>query len=176
LILNTSKSRVQPTAQNFLYREATNKGKSKPGMNTITVSSDENEVRKVESEWGDAFERRDFAALDRIMADEYILTDPLGNVRGKAESLAALATNEVLFESTRSDNVNVRINGDTAVVTGRSTFKGRYKGWSMAGKYQYTDVLVKRSGEWQAVSSHITALGAGTLRLQVGMLVNGLLS
>lgn len=144
-------------------------------MSTITVSSDEHEVRKVETEWGDAFERRDFATLDRIMADEYILTDPLGNVRGKAESLAALEANDVLFESTKSDNVKVRINGDTAVVTGRSTFKGRYKGWSMAGKYQYTDVLVKRSGAWQAVSSHITALGAGNLRLRVGLLFCGFL-
>jgi ketosteroid isomerase-like protein len=138
-------------------------------MNTIT-SCEEDEIRRVEIEWGDAFEQRDFATLDRIMADEYILTDPLGNVRGKAESLAALQTNEVLFQSTKSDNVNVRINGDTAVVTGRSTFRGRYKGWSMAGRYQYTDVLVKRGGSWHAVSSHITALGAGTLRLRVGLL------
>ncbi len=144
-------------------------------MNTVIIGSDEHEIRRVESEWGDAFEQRDFATLDRIMHDEYILTDPLGNVRGKAESLAALATNEVRFDSTRSDNVKVYINGDTAVVTGRSTFRGRYRGWSMAGKYQYTDVLVKRSGTWQAMSSHITALGAGTLRLRVGMLFCGFL-
>ena len=142
-------------------------------MNTIT-RGDEDEIRRVEIEWGDAFEQRDFAALDRIMADEYILTDPLGNVRDKAESLAALKTNEVLFESTKSDNVAVRINGDTAVVTGRSTFRGRYRGWSMAGRYQYTDVLVRRGDSWQAVSSHITALGTGTLRLRMGVLVCGL--
>ena len=140
------------------------------------ISSEEDEVRRIESEWGDAFEQGDFATLDRIMADEYILTDPLGNVRDKAESLTAIATNQVLFESTKSDNVKVRINGDTAVVTGRSTFKGRYKGWSMAGRYQYTDVLVKRDDSWQAVSSHITAVGAGSLRLLVGLLFCTLLS
>ena len=144
-------------------------------LSNSAISSDEDEIRRVEIEWGEAFERRDFATLDRIMADEYILTDPLGNVRGKAESLAALETNDVLFASTKSDNVKVRINGDTAVVTGRSTFRGRYKGWSMAGQYQYTDVLVKRSGSWQAVSSHITALGAGTLRMRVGLLFCGFL-
>ena len=124
-------------------------------------------------EWGDAFEQRDMETLDRLMADDYILTDPLGNVRTKAESLAAIENNEVHFESTKSDNVNVRINGDTAVVTGRSTFRGRYKGWSMAGQYQYTDVLVKRRGSWQAVGSHITAVGVGALRLSVGRLVRG---
>ena len=140
-----------------------NLGSRKAGM-----SSDEDDVRRMESNWGDAFERKDLAALDQFMADEYILTDPLGIVRSKAESLTALETNEVHFESTRSDDVKVCINGDTAVVTGRSTFRGRYKGWSMAGRYQYTDVLVKRHGTWKAVGSHITALGTGPLRLRFG--------
>jgi len=143
-------------------------------LNSAT-NTEEDEVRRVEIEWGDAFERLDFATLERLMADDYILTDPLGNVRGREETLAALATNEARFDSTKSDNVHVRINGDTAIVTGRSTFKGRYKGWSMAGRYQYTDVLVKRNGSWQAVSSHITALGTGTLRLRMGLLFCGFL-
>lgn len=160
-------------------------GSSKAGMSTATDSltlnnqslenaiscTDEDAVRRMEWEWGEAFEQKDLAALDRLMADEYILTDPLGHVRGKAESLAALQTNEVNFESTQSDDVKVRINGDTAVVTGRSNFRGRYKGWSMSGQYQYTDVLVKRSGAWQAVGSHITALGTGPLRLRFGRLL-----
>ena len=140
---------------------------------TLSTESTEDEIRRIEMEWGDAFEQRDMETLDRLMADDYILTDPLGSVRTKAESLAAIENNEVHFESTKSDNVNVRINGDTAVVTGRSTFRGRYKGWSMAGQYQYTDVLVKRRGSWQAVGSHITAVGVGALRLSVGRLVRG---
>lgn len=92
-------------------------------------------------------------------------------MRSKAETLAALEANEVQFESSNSDQVNVRIHGDTAIVTGRSTFRGCYKGWSMAGQYQYTDVLVRREGTWLAISSHITALGTGPLRLRVGRFV-----
>src|SRR5215217_8551396 len=134
-------------------------------VETSITCSEEDEVRRMEYQWGEAFERKDVATLDGLMADEYILTDPLGNVRSKAESLTAIERNEVHFESTESDNVKIRINGDTAVVTGRSTFRGRYKGWSMAGRYQYTDVLVKRRGAWKAVGSHITALGTGPLRL-----------
>jgi len=139
------------------------------------IISAEEEIRQVEIEWGDAFERHDVVTLDRLMADEYFLTDPLGVVRSKAETIAAIQRNEVLFQSTNSDRVNVRVTGDTGVVTGRSTFRGRYKGWSMAGQYQYTDVLVKRSGTWRAVASHITALGTGALRLKVGFMVCNLL-
>jgi len=139
------------------------------------IISAEEEIRQVEIEWGDAFEHRDLATLNRLMADDYFLTDPLGVVRSKADTLAAIQRNEVLFQSTHSDCVNVRVNGDTAVVTGRSRFRGRYKGWSMAGQYQYTDVLVKRNGCWKAVASHITALGTGALRLRVGFMVCNLL-
>src|ERR1041384_2189081 len=135
------------------------------------IVSSEEEIRLVEIEWGEAFEQHDLATLDRLMADDYFLTDPLGIVRSKAETIAAIKRTEVLFQSTHSDDVNVRVNGDTAVVTGRSKFRGRYKGWSMAGQYQYTDVLVKRSGNWKAVGSHITAIGVGALRLSVGRLV-----
>ena len=139
------------------------------------ISNPEEEIRQIEIEWGEAFERRDMAALDRLMLDEYVLTDPLGNVRSKAESLAAIESNEVVFESTTSDNVHVRINGDTAIVTGRSSFRGRYKRWSMTGQYQYTDVLVKREGSWKAVSSHITAVAAIPLRLRFGHFIMSIL-
>ena len=132
------------------------------------MSIEEAEIRRIEIEWGDAFLQRDIAALDRIIDDEYILTDPLGQVRDKTESLAAIEDSHVFFESTESDNIKVAINGDTAVVTARSTFRGRYKGWNMAGRYQYTDVFVKRGGIWRAVVSHITPLGILALRLRLG--------
>src|SRR5215212_5292241 len=96
---------------------------SKQPVESSVTYSEEDAVRRMEWDWGEAFERKDLATLDQLMADEYILTDPLGNVRSKAETLAALRTNEVNFESTQSDGVKVRINGDTAVVTGRSRFR-----------------------------------------------------
>jgi len=36
----------------------------------IRVSA-EDEVKQIEIEWGEAFERGDLATLDRIMADDY---------------------------------------------------------------------------------------------------------
>ena len=132
------------------------------------INADEAEIRRIEIEWGEAFLQRDLAALDRIIDDEYILTDPLGQVRDKSESIEAIKSSDVRFESTESDNIKVAINGDTAVVTARSTFRGCYKGWNMTGRYQYTDVFVKRSGAWRAVVSHITPLGILALRLRLG--------
>ena len=131
-------------------------------------ADDDDEIRRIELEWGEAFLQRDMAALDRITDDEYMLTDPLGRVRDKTESMAAIQNNQVQFESTESENIKVAINGDTAVVTARSTFRRKYKARSMTGRYQYTDVFVKRKGAWCAVVSHITPVGVGAFRLLVG--------
>ena len=69
-------------------------------MNAVTLL--EHDVAQMEYDWGVAFEQRGFSTLDRMMADEYILTDPLGHGRSKAETLAALENNEVQFETTRA--------------------------------------------------------------------------
>jgi hypothetical protein len=47
-------------------------------LSNSAITSEEDEIRRVEIQWGEAFERRDVASLDRLMVDEYILTDPLG--------------------------------------------------------------------------------------------------
>jgi ketosteroid isomerase-like protein len=142
------------------------------GVGAPGRAEDEAAIRRIEIEWGDAYVKRDLAALDRIMADDYVFTDPLGETSGKAENLAAVAASDVVFESTESDGVRVRFHGATAVVTARSTFRGRYKGWPVAGQFQYTDVFARAAdGRWLAVASQVTLTGRGLLRLRLGRFV-----
>ncbi|HSB26215.1 MAG TPA: hypothetical protein VLE19_00095 [Pyrinomonadaceae bacterium] len=51
---------------------------AKSPLSRSTGPDDEAEIRRIENEWGDAFLKRDMAALNRIIDDEYMLTDPLG--------------------------------------------------------------------------------------------------
>src|SRR6266513_2010692 len=94
--------------------------------------SAETEIREIEQAWCEAYEHRDIAALDRILADDYVLTDPLGEVSDKARNLAAIETTDVLVESTESDNVKIYILAEIAVVTARTTVRARYKGWQIS--------------------------------------------
>lgn len=135
-----------------------------------TVAAEE-EIRQIEWAWGAAYERADMDFIEQILAEEYVFTDPFGNVSTRNQSLAAVENRDVVFDSTHSDNVRISIIGDTAVVTARSNFKGRYKGWSIGGSYQYTDVFVKRGGSWVAVVSHVTVIKGGTLRLRIGRFI-----
>jgi len=123
------------------------------------------EVREFESAWGDAYINRDIAALERIMADDYTFTDPLGGVTDKRQNLDYIRTGLFVIKDTHSRDMRVRIYGETAVVTALSNFTARYRSIAVNGSYQYTDVLVRREGRWSAVASQATLANRGLLLL-----------
>ena len=120
--------------------------------------NDEQQVRQLEHEWIEAFLRGDTETLDRILADDFIFTDPEGRLLTKAEWIADVASGEVTFESVHIDDLQVRMYGDAAVANGRVTVKARSKEGGFDGRYCYTDMYVKRGGRWQAVAEQATLL------------------
>ncbi|MCA1626791.1 MAG: nuclear transport factor 2 family protein, partial [Acidobacteria bacterium] len=125
-------------------------------MEADTLRCLEQEVREFEYAWGVAYVRRDMTALEQILADEYTFTDPLGEVSDKRKNIAHIRSGACVIEDTNSADIRVRVYGLTAVVTARSTFKARYKGFGFRGECQYTNILVKRDGRWHAVASQAT--------------------
>jgi ketosteroid isomerase-like protein len=66
------------------------------------------------------------------------------------------------YDAFEVDDLRVRVYGDTAVVTGRSTPRGRdARGQEMHGRYRFLRVWVKRDGRWQVVAFQGTRI-AGT--------------
>lgn len=70
-------------------------------------------------------------------------------------SMADIKSEDLTFGSLNIDEVTVRVSGDRAVVTGRATAKGRYKGEDISVQERFTNVLVKWQGRWQAVASMV---------------------
>ena len=130
-----------------------------------TLDSSENEVAKLEREVGEAITRRDTAALDRLIGDDFIATNPLGQVLTKNEAIVALNSPEYDLESLVNDELQVRVFGDVALATALGTAKGRYRGQDASGQFRYLRVWVKRQGRWQAVAAQSTTVpkqGAST--------------
>lgn len=118
----------------------------------------EQELIKMEQEFGEAQPRRDVAMLSQLMADEFTATIPPGRVVNKAQVIEMVASPDLEMESLINDEINVRVYGDAAVATGRGTGKGRYKGQDASGRFRYTRVWVKRGGQWQAVAAQSTMI------------------
>src|SRR6201985_3249277 len=88
----------------------------------------EEAIRRVDNERIQAQIHADATALDRIYADDFIGVGPSGRVRTKPQGILDFTSGELKFQSITTDDVQVRVYGNTAVETGRSTMIGQDKG------------------------------------------------
>jgi ketosteroid isomerase-like protein len=115
-------------------------------------------VKKLEREWVDAYVKRDTAFSEVFLADDYAVTYPDGTVLDKKREIEGVKSGAVAPTEIKLSEMKVRTYGDTAVVTGRSTIKGKVKDQDVSGEYRFTDVLVKRGDRWQAVAGQVTRI------------------
>ena len=85
-------------------------------------------------------------AAAALVADDYLGTTQRGELENKTQYLATLAPNA---DMVRSDDYNVRIFGNTAIMTHRATVEG-----TRNIKFRSTHVWMKRGGKWRIVSHH----------------------
>ena len=118
---------------------------------TASNLSIEQELRIKNDEWVRALVRRDAATLDRIMADDCIFTHPLEG-DDKAQFVSDVESGELRVEYMNRDHVDVRIYGDTAVLSCRDDAKWLYGGREISAIYRTLHVYSKRDGGWQLVA------------------------
>lgn len=89
--------------------------------------SDSDQVRQViqaERAWLEAHLLFDVSTLDSLMADEYTQVNSRGELIGKQQVLASFRTGQRYWQQAESDEYQVRIYGEVAVVVGRWRAKG----------------------------------------------------
>src|SRR2546422_4553741 len=84
----------------------------------------EQTLLQLERDWEQANAKNNLAALDRILAPEFVNTDSDGRLTTRAEAIARRKSGAVKFAAFTQDDYTVHLFGDTAIVTGRSTIKG----------------------------------------------------
>jgi len=122
------------------------------------TESVEQELIKLVNDWMNAEVKADLAFIDRILAEDWEVTDPAGAVWTKAQFLAGRKSGEGVVISFVLDNVKARVYGDAAVVTGRMTSQQAFKGQDISGQYQCTDTFIKKDGRRQCVATHISRI------------------
>ena len=105
----------------------------------------------MERDWAKALVNGDAAVLKRIIADDWLETSWDGTSFGKAKAIADLASGSIGSES--MDPIKVRVFGDTAIVTTADTEPSSSPEDNGSAHYVWTDVYLKRNGQWQAVST-----------------------
>ena len=106
----------------------------------------ERELIELVRKWDAANVSRDIATLDHILADEFTLTGT-----PKKAYLAFIKSPNTVIESAVSDNFDVRVYKDMAVLIARDTVTLIQNGVKVVETFRYIDVWVKRDGRWQCV-------------------------
>src|ERR1700692_5056835 len=88
----------------------------------------EESIKKLYNERIQAQIHADATALDRIYAADFIGVGPSGRVRTKPQVISDFTSGDLKFQSITTDDVQVRVYGNTAVETGPSTMIGQDKG------------------------------------------------
>jgi ketosteroid isomerase-like protein len=118
------------------------------------------EIENLESQWRAALMQNDVAAINRLLADDYLGINPNGTLETKADALAQRRAGTTKISSIDPINLKVRVYGDTAVVTSQVQIQGHDGDRDISGRYHYTRVYSRRSGEWKVVSFEASRIPA----------------
>ena len=118
------------------------------------TTSAEQELMQMEKDIINAYLKQDVAALERLLADDYISTGDDGSLSTKAEDVSSLKSGVSVPTSIVVEDMKARVWGDAGVVWSRSVDTSRSKGSETSSQYQHTTTWIKIAGRWQAVAAN----------------------
>jgi len=115
----------------------------------------EKEVLRVENERIQAVLHRDTAALEQLLADELVYTHSTGRVDSKAQFIHSIQSGDLNYLAMKHSNLDARVYGDVAVLTGRSAVKVKSphtENQIVDLDLRFLNVYAKRNGQWQQLA------------------------
>lgn len=91
----------------------------------------------------------DFEALESILAPDLVYTHSHGGVESKTEFLANLRSGRVDYLEMTPTRNQVRVYGDTAVLTGDISLRVAAGGQEHQVTMRYTEIYVRSDARWQ---------------------------
>lgn len=129
---------------------------SVPGAQSRSMQGDRAALIQLERDWNEAFNRRDVAFFENVLAEEFMATYADGRSVDRAQELEMVATFNLQIDSSTVDDFTVNLYDDTAVVWFTQHLVGPSQGQALELTYRYLDVFVFRDGRWQCVASQST--------------------
>jgi ketosteroid isomerase-like protein len=116
----------------------------------------EKELLELEKEFADAIVKNDPEAIRRVVTDDWIIIDADGGIVSRERFLGVMKSGALTHEMMESDDMRVRVYGDSAVVTALTQTKGRFMGQEFSTHERATDFFVKVDGRWRCVLTQLT--------------------
>jgi len=115
-------------------------------------------LTRLSDDWDKAIVAKNEKAIAGNMAEDFRIIDGYGNVDGKSAFVADILDPKLVIDPYTVEEFNVRLYGDTALLSGRTRMTGKHDGKPFESNYRYIDIYVRSKGAWKIVSVQITRL------------------
>jgi len=112
------------------------------------ASSDQKAVAALDTQYQAAVKANDAATMDRILADDFVLSTGSGKKYTKADLIAEARGGHVQYEHQEDTEQTVHLWGDTAVVTAKLWEKGTDHGKPFDSTVWFSDTYVRTPQGW----------------------------
>ena len=116
-----------------------------------SITSDSVAVCKVHDAWFEGLLSEDTTIVSRVLSPDVTLGFPGGNDMPRDNFLNFLQGGELFYDTADHQGLQVRVYGDAAIITGKTTFLYRFQGVSNSESLTYTAMYVRRGKSWQMV-------------------------
>ncbi len=116
------------------------------------------EVVRVERRWVQAHRDLDLDAIEELLAEDYMQIRADGSVIGKAKALESYRSGKRHWDFANSDEYQITVHGDTAILVGRWRGRGENEGEPFDYSARFMSIYVRRAGTWRLVADQSTPL------------------
>ena len=117
----------------------------------------EEELVKVEEEFANAIVKNNPDEIRQFVGDDWIIINADGGIIDRERFLEVIKSGTLTHEMMESEDIRVRVYGDSAVVSALTRSKGKFMGHEFTTHERSTDVFVRRDGQWRCVLTQLTA-------------------
>jgi ketosteroid isomerase-like protein len=123
------------------------------GAEQQSASDEGGRVLALETAWNHALEAKDTKALNMVLDNTFVSLDIDGSVTNKSEFLAGIKSAAYQPSQAVTEQSNVQVYGNAAVVVGIFRVKGTEKGKPYVRRERFIDTWIKINGAWQCVAT-----------------------
>ncbi len=129
-----------------------------PLVSKADDSADVRELTRLEKVWNEAYVSSDADTLDRLCADDLVVTMTDMVVLNKESSIAILRSGKVKFQRYETSDLGIHVYDHAAVVTGRLQRTRSVQGREVNDEWRFTKVYIRRGGKWLVVAWHASTV------------------
>jgi hypothetical protein len=122
------------------------------------AAHDEADIRRVEAVICKAFQDGDAKTLRTNLDDRFTLVNSRGELTDLEPNVAEVSKRDPYYDEFRNHDQKVRVYGDSAIINGITTVKGKSGGDAFAADFEFTDTYVYRGGRWLLAASHASRI------------------